>query len=149
MFTILCVGKLKESWWRQAAEEYLKRLGPFLPVRVVEIPETPFGKNDDVERVKKDEANRLIKYLKPHTYIVALHAKTKHVAFAERLATWQRKQEVVLVIGGPRGLHESILERANELLSLSPFTFTHQMARVILLEQIYRALLKDKNKYDY
>lgn len=151
MFTIISVGKLNGPW-HQAAEQYLVRLAPFLPVRVIEITEVPFGKNNDVERVKKQEAGLLIKLLKPAAHVIALHPDAKPPTtkkFFENLEVWRRKQEIIFVIGGPLGLHETILERADEQLSLSPLTFTHQMTRVILLEQIYRCVMKEKGKYDY
>lgn len=151
MFTLISVGKLKESW-RTVCEEYLVRLSPYVPVRVIEIAETPFGKNDDIERVKKMEAAQLIKYVKPNAYIIVLHPDAKAPStkkFAESLEAWRRKQEVIFIIGGPLGLHESVLEKADEQLSLSPLTFTHQMTRAILLEQIYRCVMREKGKYDY
>jgi 23S rRNA (pseudouridine1915-N3)-methyltransferase len=151
MLTILSIGKLKEPW-RTVCEMYVTRLGPFLPVRVIEIAETPFGKNDDIERVKKQEAQALIKLLKPAAHIIALHpaALTPTTEkFSEALEKWRRKSEIIFVIGGPHGLHESILTCADEKLSLSPLTFTHQMTRAILLEQLYRCVMREKGKYDY
>lgn len=152
MFTLLAVGSLKEPWWRAATEEYLKRLQPYAPVRIIEVPETPFAKKDDHGRVTKTEAARLIKYLKPRTHVVALSPAGTAVsarAFKEKFSTWRSSPEVLFIIGGPLGLHESILERAHETISLSPLTFTHQMVRVFLLEQFYRAIMREKNKYDY
>ncbi|MCX6780670.1 MAG: 23S rRNA (pseudouridine(1915)-N(3))-methyltransferase RlmH [Candidatus Magasanikbacteria bacterium] len=151
MFTIISVGKLSAPW-RDVAEQYIVRLGPYLPIKVIEIAEVSFGKNDDVEKIKKQEAGLLIKYLKPDAHIIALHpdAKTPSTKkFAEQLEGWRRKREIIFMIGGPHGIHESILEKASELLSLSPLTFTHQMTRAILLEQLYRCIMREKGKYDY
>lgn len=151
MFTIIALGKLKDAW-REIAEMYIMRLGPYLPIKVVEITEIPFGKNDEPERIKKQEAGLLIKYLKPDAHIIVLHPDAKSPStkkFAEQLEGWRRKREIIFIIGGPHGLHESILEKANEQLSLSPLTFTHQMTRAILLEQLYRSIMREKGKYDY
>ncbi len=151
MFTLISVGKLKDAW-RDVAENYVVRLGPYLPIKVVEIPEIPFGKNDDPERIKKQEAGLLVKYLKPDAYLIVLHPQQKTFStkqFAEALEKWRRKREVIFIIGGPHGLHESILEKSDEQLSLSPLTFTHQMTRAILLEQLYRCVMREKGKYDY
>lgn len=151
MFTIIALGKLKDSW-RDIAEMYIMRLGPYLPIKVIEIVEVPFGKNDEPERIKKQEAGLLIKYLKPDAHIIVLHpaGKTPDTKkLAEQLEGWRRKREIIFIIGGPHGLHESILEKANERLSLSPLTFTHQMTRALLLEQLYRSIMREKGKYDY
>lgn len=151
MFTIISVGKLKPHW-RELADEYITRTAPYLPIRIIEIPETPFSKNDDREKIIGDEARRLIKVLKPSAHIIAMHPSahaptTKQ--FCELAEKWRRKQEIIFVIGGPLGLDETILARADEKISLSPLTFTHQMTRVILLEQIYRSIMAEKGKYDY
>lgn len=151
MFTIVALGKLKDSW-RTIAEQYITRIGPYLPIKIVEVAEIPFGKNDDPERIKKQEAGILIKYLKPDAHIIVLHpdAKTPTTKkISELLEGWRRKREIIFLIGGPHGLHESILEKADEQLSLSPLTFTHQMTRAILLEQLYRCVMREKGKYDY
>lgn len=152
MFTIVAIGKLKEAYWRAAAEEYIMRLTPFLPVKMIEIPEEPLGAKPDRARVQKAEAVGIMKYLKPGARIVCLSPELKTDSsrgLADRVYGWRRRQEVIFVIGGPLGLHPSILEKADEKLSLSSLTFTHQMARVILLEQFYRAVMMEKNKYHY
>ncbi|OGH60785.1 MAG: hypothetical protein A2848_02535 [Candidatus Magasanikbacteria bacterium RIFCSPHIGHO2_01_FULL_50_8] len=152
MLTILSIGKLKEPW-RAVCETYVTRLGSFLPVKIIEIQEIPLHKNDDAENIKKQEAGLLIKYLKPDAHLIALHpdahtpSSTKK--FADLLECWRRKREIIFLIGGPHGLHESLLQKADEQLSLSPLTFTHQMSRAILLEQIYRCVMREKGKYDY
>ncbi len=151
MFTIISIGRL-DAPWRAVAEQYITRLGPYLPVRVIEIAEIPFGKNQDVARVKKQEASLLVKYLKPSAHVIVLHPDVKTFnteKFAGALESWRRKQEIIFIIGGPLGLDESILEHADEKLSLSQLTFTHQMTRAILLEQIYRCVMREKGKYDY
>lgn len=151
MITLLTVGKLKESYWHEACEEYLKRLSPYLKIKVIEIPEIPFGKNIDSQKIKKEEAEKILKYIKEDSYVVALTYEGKKFSseeFAKKLESWQQ-QNLIFIIGGPLGLHESLKNKANENLSLSPLTFTHQMARVILLEQIYRSVMMSKNKYHY
>ncbi len=151
MITLIALGKLKDAW-REIAEQYTVRLGPFLPIKIIEIPEVPFSKQEDAERVTKQEAGLLVKHLKPGAHIIVLHPDAKPPntkQFAEKLVAWRRKREVIFIIGGPLGLHETILERADEQLSLSPLTFTHHMTRAILLEQLYRCVMREKGKYDY
>ncbi len=151
MFTIISIGKLKDAW-RAIAEQYITRLGPYLPVRVIEIAEVPLSKNETADHIKHQEAALVVKYMKPGAYVIALHPDSKTPTtkkFAESLEIWRRKQEVIFIIGGPLGLDASILERANELLSLSPLTFTHHMTRALLLEQLYRVIMREKGKYDY
>lgn len=151
MFTIIALGKLKREW-REIAEMYIVRLGPYVPIRIVEVAETALAGGGDPERIKAEEARAIVKYMKPNAHVIALHpdARTPNTKkFADMLEGWRRRQEIIFVIGGPLGLHESILARANELLSLSPLTFTHQMTRAILLEQLYRCVMREKGKYDY
>lgn len=151
---ILCLGKLKESYWSMAEAEYLKRLKPYAKVEIVELTEEPFRDNDDHDKIKKLEAEKTKKHLKEGAVIFALHEKGKaftspqFAKFLEDNST--RGEMIIFIIGGPLGLHESILNLATQQISLSELTFPHQMVRTILLEQLYRAttILKGKN-YHY
>jgi len=140
---IICLGKLKESYWREAEAEYIKRLGPFARFEIIEIPEISFQPKDDPEKIKIKEGESILKYVKDEEFIIALdeHGEQKG---SEELAhfledTGKRGQTITFIIGGPLGLSGEVLSHANLQLSLSKLTFTHQMVRVILLEQIYRA----------
>jgi len=140
---IICLGKLKESYWREAEAEYLKRLGPFAKIEIIELSEISFQKNDDPEKIKKQEGESILKHIKDNEFVIALDERGKEKG-SEELAhflekTGQQGQTITFIIGGPLGLSGKVLSHANLQLSFSRLTFTHQMIRVILLEQIYRA----------
>lgn len=137
------MGKLKESYWREAEAEYLKRLGPFAKIEIIELPELSFKPKDDTEKIKTKEGESIIKQIKDGEFVIALDERGKEKN-SEELAhfleeTGQRGQTIAFIIGGPLGLSGELLARTNLQLSFSQLTFTHQMIRVILLEQIYRS----------
>lgn len=152
--TILCVGKLKESFWRGAVEEYLKRLSRYVKLTVTEVPDerTPDGASEKEEQEIRDrEGERLIKQLRPDDYVAALAIEGNQydsIAFSKKLEGYgiQGKRHVVFVIGGSLGLSDQVLARADERISFSRMTFPHQLMRVILLEQIYRGYRIMKNE---
>ena len=144
---ILCVGKIKEKFYRDAAAEYAKRLSRYCRLQMIEVadektPEKCSG--TEVQQILEREAARLHSHIRDTDYVIALaiDGQTRDsVAFAghmENLAVSGRSS-VAFVIGGSLGLHNSILCRSNERLSFSAMTFPHQLMRVILLEQIYRS----------
>lgn len=140
---IICVGKYKEAYWKTAEAEYLKRLKPYAKIEILEISEEQFNDSSDREKIKKIEAEKILKHVPSNNIMVALHERGKEFTSHE-LAKWleensTRGEQIVFIFGGPLGLHESLLEKSTNKLSLSKLTFPHQMARVILLEQIYRA----------
>lgn len=145
--TILCVGKIKEKFYRDAVEEYRKRLGRYCKLDVVETADerTPDGAGAALEtQIKDKEGNRLLSKIKDTDYVIALAIDGKmrdSVELAEHLEQLgiQGKSHLVFVIGGSLGLSEAVLRRADERLSFSKMTFPHQLMRVILLEQIYRS----------
>ncbi|MCX6782282.1 MAG: 23S rRNA (pseudouridine(1915)-N(3))-methyltransferase RlmH [Candidatus Magasanikbacteria bacterium] len=155
--SIICLGKLKEEYWRKAEAEYLKRLSPFAKIEIIGIKEEPFGEKDDPTAIKIKEAEKIKKALvgKADGFIIALDENGEpfsSVRFAAKINSLagNRTADFVIIIGGPLGLSDSILKIADMTLSLSLFTFTHQMARVILLEQIYRAMMINSGrKYHY
>jgi 23S rRNA (pseudouridine1915-N3)-methyltransferase len=139
---ILSPGKVREPWLQAGIDEYVKRLGRYCQVRLVTVDDAP--DSWPVEKAKDEEARRLLGRLKPQSFVVALDLAgemTDSPGLARRLEGWLRDggSEVVFVIGGSNGLAPLILERAQVRLCLSPMTFTHQMTRLILLEQCYRA----------
>jgi 23S rRNA (pseudouridine1915-N3)-methyltransferase len=143
--TIIALGKFKEPAYKELEKEYLKRLSPFAKVKVVELPEVSYGKNHDVDRVKQQEAEKIVKQLPDDGVVILLEEKgsardSKGFAkFLERVGTLNK--EIVFVIGSGVGLHESLKQYSNYSISLSPLTFPHNMARIILEEQIYRACM--------
>lgn len=144
--TIICVGKLKERYWKDAAEEYLKRLSRYCKTDVVEVVDekTPDGASPAVEEeIRKKEAERIIHKIPSGSYVITLEISGKKrdsLSFADELEQLgiQGKSHLCFIIGGSLGLHEQVSARAEDKLSVSDMTFPHQMMRVILLEQIYR-----------
>jgi len=145
---ILCVGKLRERFYREAADEYLKRLrrfGPCAEIEVADLPEPANASPAQEAEVRRKEGERLLAALRPGDHVVALcvdGAQCASEALAGRIAAWRAQGEVkrvVWVIGGSLGLSDAVIARAGERLSLSALTFPHQLARVVLLEQLYRA----------
>ncbi len=139
MIRIISVGRTKEKWLKEAIAEYVKRLGRFTKIELVEVKEEKVIQ--DAARVKKIEAERLLKNAKDF-YVVALDSCGKQIDSGE-LAMLLKKQEqcscdIAFLIGGPMGLSKEVLKSADMQLSLSNMTFTHQMVRLILLEQVYR-----------
>lgn len=146
-FTILCVGKLKEKFMRDAVNEYTKRLSRYVKLEVVEVADekTPdHASAKEEELIREKEGERLLRHIKGDDHVIALAIsgiQYDSVAFSRRLDGFgmSGKGHVVFVIGGSLGLSEQVLERADEELSFSKMTFPHQLMRVILLEQIYRS----------
>lgn len=144
--TVLCVGRLKESYWKAAIEEYSKRLSRYCRLELIEVADekTPDGAGAAIEEeIRKKEAERLLKQLKEDAYVITLEILGRQydsVSFAKKIERLgiQGKSHIVFVIGGSLGLHPGICQRADEKLSFSEMTFPHQLMRVILLEQIYR-----------
>ncbi len=144
--TIICVGKVKEKYFRDAIAEYEKRLGKYCRLEIIEVQDekTPDNASEALEeQIKEKEAFRILKYVKEDAFVVTLEIlgkKMNSVAFAntiEKLAAYGRSR-IQFVIGGSLGLHSSVSARADEKISFSDMTFPHQLMRVILLEQIYR-----------
>lgn len=144
--TILCVGKIKERFLREAIAEYQKRLSRYVKMDIVEVPDekTPEHASEKEEmQIRDREGERLIRHIRKDDYVVALAIEGRQpdsLEFAKKIHTWgvSGQGNVVFVIGGSLGLSEKILKRADEKLSFSKMTFPHQLMRVILLEQVYR-----------
>lgn len=145
--SILCVGKLKEAYWRDACSEYEKRLGSYCRCRIVEVAEERLGDNPSAALIAaavEAEGQRLLAHIPSGAAAVAMCIEGKELdstslsAYIDRL-TVDGTSHICLLIGGSWGLSESVKSRANLRLSMSPMTFPHQLARVMLLEQIYRA----------
>lgn len=140
---IITLGKFKEQAYKELEAEYLKRLSPFAKIKVVELSEIGYGKNQDAEKIKEQEAEKIVKQLPQDGIVILLEEKgtlrsSKDFAiFLER--TGGLGKELVFVIGSGIGLHTSLKQYSNYSISLSPLTFPHNMARVVLEEQIYRA----------
>ena len=145
---ILCVGKLKEKPYRQMADEYLKRLGRYTRIEEIEVPDLPEPAGTASaaleDRVREKEGEALLSRIRPGDRVIALTIPGRQMdspALAAHLEALRSAGagRIVFVIGGSLGLGKNLLARADEELSMSPMTFPHQLARVMLLEQIYRA----------
>ncbi len=123
--------------------EYLKRLNIYAKVKAVELPEVPYRANDDLDRVKEKEAEKIIRQLPEDGIIILLEEKgnlRNSVEFAQFLhRTGGLGKELVFIIGSGIGLHPVLKQYSNYSISLSPLTFPHNFARILLEEQIYRA----------
>lgn len=145
--TILCVGKVKEKFYRDAIGEYQKRLSRYCKLEIVEVADekTPDGASKTVEnQIKEKEGNRILSKIREEDYVIALAIDGKMQDSVELSKNIQQlgvrgKSSIVFVIGGSLGLSKAVLKRANEKLSFSKMTFPHQLMRVILLEQVYRS----------
>ncbi len=145
--SVVCVGKCKEAFFRDAVAEYAKRLSKYCDFRMIEVADEKtkeHASEREEQIVTQKEAERIEKALRPDDYVVALAIEGKKydsVNFSRHIETWMGagKSRIVFVIGGSLGLHERILSRADEKLSFSDMTFPHQLMRVILAEQLYRA----------
>lgn len=140
---IVCIGKIKEAFYRDALEEYAKRLSRFCKFNVVELAEKQLaGKNDaDVRIVREDEGKRIVQAVKG--YVIALDMRGQQLTSEELSAKLVKLTDttsmITFVIGGSYGLADCVLERADYKLSFGKMTFPHQLMRVIAAEQIYRA----------
>ncbi|WP_377887233.1 23S rRNA (pseudouridine(1915)-N(3))-methyltransferase RlmH [Alkalihalobacillus sp. R86527] len=145
--SIVTVGKLKEKYLKQGIAEYTKRLGPFAKIEVIEVPDEKAPENlSEVEmvQVKNAEGTRILSKISQDAHVIALaiegNMKTseKLAKDLDQLATYG-KSKVAFVIGGSLGLSDDVMKRANDTLSFSKMTFPHQLMRLVLVEQIYRA----------
>ena len=144
--SIICVGKIKEKFYREAIAEYAKRLSRYcrLEIREVEDEKTPDRPSDVCkEQILRKEGERIERHLKADSYLIALAIEGKKMdseQFASRIVELGVRgiSHIQFLIGGALGLHPSLLQKADEKLSFSDMTFPHQLMRVILLEQIYR-----------
>lgn len=140
---IIALGKFKEKAYRELEAEYLKRLTPYAKINLVEIPEVPYRIHDDITRIKEEEAEKIINQLPEGGIIILLEEKgtlRDSKTFADFIQrTGALGKELVFVIGSGIGLSPTLKQYANYSASLSSLTFPHNMARIILEEQIYRA----------
>ena len=142
--TLLTVGKLKEACYKDAAQNYIKRLKHYATFDVVEVREERHHKSAQASDIVQKEGERLLQALRPNTYVIALDPAGQACnseKLAKRLTDLgiKRQSRLTCIIGGPFGLSPQVLSRANWCLSLSTMTFPHELAHVILLEQLYRA----------
>jgi 23S rRNA (pseudouridine1915-N3)-methyltransferase len=151
---LICVGTLKERYWKEAADEYRKRLGKYCVLTIDEIKEgrVPDNASPAEEKAVKDaEGIAILRRLRNGSCVVALDMRGAALSsedFAGKLSALPHmgKNHIVFVVGGPFGLSDAVLARADLRLSLSEMTYPHRMARIVLLEQLYRAFKIIKNE---
>ena len=144
---IISVGKLKEKYLKMGIEEYTKRLGSYAKIDLVEVADEKAPENlsdADMEIVKKKEGERILAKIGADVYVIALAIEGKMktseqlASDLESLMTYGRSK-VAFVIGGSLGLHDEVMKRADEKLSFSKMTLPHQLMKLVLVEQVYRA----------
>lgn len=145
--TVICVGKVKEKFYRMAIDEYIKRLGRYCKPEIIEVADEKTPDNasaHEVELIKDKEGERILKNIRKDGAVIALAIEGKMLSseqLADKISQLGVKGEshIQFIIGGSLGLSEKVLKEADMLLSFSKMTFPHQLMRVILLEQIYRS----------
>ncbi|WP_285768071.1 23S rRNA (pseudouridine(1915)-N(3))-methyltransferase RlmH [Peribacillus sp. SI8-4] len=152
--TIMTVGKLKEKYLKQGIAEYAKRLSAYATIELVEVPDEKAPENlsaADMEIVKQREGERILAKISQDTYVITLEIGGKQLT-SEQLATHidqlatYGKSKIAFVIGGSLGLGTEVIARSDYALSFSKMTFPHQLMKLVLLEQIYRAFRINRNE---
>ena len=141
---IIAVGKIKEKFTQGAIDEFKKRLGTYCSLSLVEIPAQEIKDENLAQKYMQIEGEKILSSIKPDAYVITLEILGKMLSsedFAEKIKSLscEGHNEIVFVIGGANGLSKDVSNRANFKLSFSKMTFTHQLIRVFLYEQIYRA----------
>ena len=146
MIKIITVGKLKEKYFKDAVEEYLKRLSKYTKIDLIEVPDEDF----DIKKTLLKEKESILKYVSDKDYVVTLEIEGKElssVEFAKKIdQIYLTNSDITFVIGGSLGLGNEVKQRSNYALSFSKMTFPHQLFRLILLEQIYRSYKINNNE---
>ncbi len=151
---IYCIGTIKEAYLKEGILEYIKRIKAYADVDIIEVNDSPIKNENssiEIEKAKEIEGKRVLKILPENDYLIALDLNKKEpdsVSFSRYLLDklTDNGSRISFVIGGSYGLSDELKNRANDSISLSKMTFLHQMSRLILLEQIYRAFKISKNE---
>jgi 23S rRNA (pseudouridine1915-N3)-methyltransferase len=146
MIKIICVGKIKEKYLDDAINEYIKRISKFTKIKIIEVPD----ENYDINKTLIKEKESIIKYINDKDYIITMDIEGKNISsleFANKIdKTLINYSDICFIIGGSYGLHDDIKKKSNDRISFSKMTFPHQLFRVMLLEQIYRAYKINNNE---
>ena len=147
MIKILCVGKVKEKFYRDAIEEYIKRLKKYTKIEVIECRDFSDIPIDDILLKEKQELER---YIQDRDYVISLDIngiEMDSISLANKIdSIYLNYSNITFIIGGSYGIHEELKSRSDVRLSFSKMTFPHQLFRVILLEQIYRSFKINNNE---
>lgn len=144
---LLCVGKLKETYWKDAVAEYAKRLSRFFKLELIEVPDAPGGDQPSAAQtvqLLEREGEQILRHIRPGDYLLGMCIEGKPLSseqLAHKLAGLMvdGRSDLCFLIGGSWGLADAVKARCDARISMGPMTFPHQLARVMLLEQIYRA----------
>ena len=140
MIKIICVGKLKENYLKEAQQEYLKRLSKYTKIEVIEVEDS---KIDNEKEALEEEKTRIIKHINPKEYLITLEIEGTSLTSIELSNKIDNifitNSDITFIIGGSYGIHKEIRDSANFHLSFSKMTFPHQLFRVLLLEQLFRS----------
>lgn len=148
---IITVGKIKETWLKNAVDEYIKRISRFSGVEIIQIQDAP--EVSDFNKASKIEGERILSKIKENDLVVALDLngiECDSLEFASKMDKWMEEGQsgIVFIIAGSNGFSDQSIKRANYRISLSKMTFPHQIARLILLEQIFRGFkISNNEKY--
>ena len=151
---VFAIGKIKEKYLKDGINEYLERIKPYSQIEIIEVNDEPIVDNPHPAEIKKAidiEGSRVLKLLKPNDYLIGLDLNKKEITSPEFAEFLNKKfisggSNISFVIGGSYGLSDELKQRCNDSISLSKMTFLHQMTRLILLEQIYRAFKINRNE---
>ncbi|MCK4677660.1 MAG: 23S rRNA (pseudouridine(1915)-N(3))-methyltransferase RlmH [Bacteroidales bacterium] len=149
--TILLIGKTEKDYLKKELDLFENRLKHYIPVEVNIIPAIKSSKNLSIKMHKLAEAELILKQIKPDDHVILLDEKGKQYSSEEFASFIQGRlntgiENLLFVIGGPFGFHEKIYEKANSVISLSKMTFSHQMIRLLFIEQLYRAFTILRNE---
>ena len=142
---VIAVGKIREQAYKLAIDEFTKRLGPYCSFNVVEIQAQSIKDDSLAEKYMEDEAQKILAVIKPNSFVITMEIEGKLLSsedFAQKINDIAKEgvNEICFIIGGANGIAQSLRAKSNFKLSFSKMTFPHQLARVMLLEQIYRAM---------
>ena len=142
--TIIAVGKIREKYIKSGIEEFFKRVQPYSSVKIIEIEAETVKSDDQIKKALNTEGEKILNILSDSSYIIAMDIPGKKLSsekFASKIQNINAQgiNQLVFIIGGAFGLDEKVKKKADFFLSLSEMTFPHQLARLFLLEQIYRA----------
>lgn len=141
---IIALGKIKEKFLKEGIDEFLKRLTPYASVEIIELSPIEIKDEHLTERVLNEEGDKILSHIKPQSFVITMEILGKQFSseeFAKKInsLTNEGQSEIVFVIGSSCGLSKKVSARSNLKMSMSKMTFLHQFARLLLVEQIYRA----------
>ena len=141
---IIALGKIKEKFLKDGIDEFLKRLTPYTSIEIIELTPVEIKDGNLIQKALEQESEKILANIKPNSYVITLEILGKQLSsedFAQKIneITISGISELVFIIGSSCGIAKSVSERADFKLSISKMTFLHQFARLLLVEQIYRA----------